>query len=95
MIRALLTITALAFAGSYHPAAARDLQCIDLPACTGCGCRGGPGYRGPNGQCVSYRNLDRICGSGPHSACRFKNAQNSGRNRECLSPRRPSRGAGT
>jgi len=25
--------------------------------CQGCGCKGGPGWRGPNRQCVSHREL--------------------------------------
>jgi hypothetical protein len=39
--------------------------------CRGCGCKGGPGYRekGPNGQCVSWRELNSICGPAPHSNC--------------------------
>lgn len=38
-------------------------------ACEGCGCRGGPGYRGPNGRCVSWAQIGRICGSPPTSRC--------------------------
>ena len=38
-------------------------------ACSGCGCRGGPGYRGPNGQCVGWDRLHRICGSPPTTRC--------------------------
>ncbi len=30
--------------------------------CNTCGCRGGPGYRMPNGKCASWRELDRVCG---------------------------------
>jgi len=30
-------------------------------SCSGCGCRGGPGYRDKNGACVSYSNLISIC----------------------------------
>jgi hypothetical protein len=40
--------------------------------CTGCGCKGGPGFRGPNGRCVSYKQLDRVCGSPPTSKCVFE-----------------------
>ena len=38
-------------------------------ACTGCGCRGGPGYRGPNGQCVGWARLNKICGNPPTTRC--------------------------
>jgi len=31
-------------------AAARSIE----PVCTGCGCRGGPGYRQANGKCASW-----------------------------------------
>ena len=43
--------------------------------CRGCGCKGGPGYRGPSkadgakGACVSYANIIQICGPPPHSNC--------------------------
>ena len=40
--------------------------------CNGCGCKGGPGYRGPRG-CVGYSDLIRVCGPPPHARC----------NREC------------
>ena len=37
--------------------------------CEGCGCKGGPGYRGPNGRCVGYTNLIAVCGPAPHAKC--------------------------
>lgn len=37
--------------------------------CKGCGCRGGPGWRGPDGHCVNSANMDRICGTPPGSHC--------------------------
>jgi hypothetical protein len=49
--------------------------------CSGCGCKGGPGYRGPNGQCVGWRDLDRICGKPPTLRCKP----------EIVNPRPPSR----
>jgi len=39
------------------------------PDCTRCGCKGGPGYRGPDGHCVGWANLRRICGSPPSLRC--------------------------
>ena len=38
-------------------------------ACSGCGCRGGPGYRGPDGNCVSWKTIGRVCGSPPTLSC--------------------------
>jgi hypothetical protein len=38
-------------------------------ACSGCGCRGGPGYRAPNGRCVGWADIGRICGSPPSRNC--------------------------
>ena len=37
-------------------------------SCKGCGCKGGPGYRGPKG-CVGWANLISVCGPSPHSTC--------------------------
>ena len=37
--------------------------------CKGCGCKGGPGYRGPDHKCVSYRNIVQVCGPPPHAGC--------------------------
>lgn len=36
--------------------------------CKGCGCKGGPGYRGPRG-CVGWADLIRTCGPPPHAGC--------------------------
>ncbi|SHG75803.1 hypothetical protein SAMN02745157_4769 [Kaistia soli DSM 19436] len=41
----------------------------EADACQGCGCRGGPGYRAPNGRCVSWAQIGRICGSPPTTHC--------------------------
>jgi hypothetical protein len=38
--------------------------------CKGCGCKGGPGWRGPDGYCVSQAKLAEICGSPPGGACK-------------------------
>jgi hypothetical protein len=39
-------------------------------ACNGgCGSRGGTGYRGPNGKCVEWEQLGRICGDPPTTRC--------------------------
>lgn len=38
-----------------------------------CGDRGGPGYRGPAGICVSWAELGRVCGTPPETKCRAEN----------------------
>jgi hypothetical protein len=38
--------------------------------CDRCGCRGGPGYRGPNGRCVGWADIGRTCGSPPTTRCK-------------------------
>jgi hypothetical protein len=42
--------------------------------CRGCGCKGGPGWRGPNGQCVSNRAMREVCGTPPGKHCRYEGA---------------------
>ena len=42
----------------------------DCPAgCSGCGCRGGPGYRNSKNECVGYSNLVSDCGPPLHNKC--------------------------
>jgi hypothetical protein len=43
--------------------------------CQGCGCKGGPGWRGQNGQCVSHADLTKDCGSPPSTRCTYEGAQ--------------------
>ena len=30
-------------------------------SCSGCGCNGGPGFRGPKGACVGFADYERVC----------------------------------
>jgi hypothetical protein len=53
-------------------------SCPERPACHGCGCKGGPGYRGPDGRCVGFRELDNVCGSPATVRCTFENAPGTG-----------------
>ena len=63
--------------------------CPERPPCTGCGCKGGPGYRGPDDSCVSFRNLEKVCGTPPETRCVFENAPGTGLNHDCaLEPRK-------
>ena len=86
---ALLAFGALVAAAPLPAVAA----CPDRPACHGCGCKGGPGYRGPDGRCVGFANLDRVCGIPPETRCLFENAPGTGANRDCALPPR-ARGKG-
>ncbi len=83
----LLLITALS--SFVQLSAAEAYDCPERPACTGCGCRGGTGYRAPNGHCVGFRELTRVCGAEPAKACTFENAPNTGLNRECALAKKP------
>jgi len=38
--------------------------------CKGCGCKGGPGWRGPDGFCVSQAKLAEVCGSPAGTPCK-------------------------
>ena len=66
------------------PGGAEAVDCVQLPECKGCGCKGGPGYRGPDGSCVGYKALARVCGTPPGSRCAFENAPNAGINEACV-----------
>src|ERR1700751_4901781 len=50
---------------------ALGLIALLLPSQAGatCGERGGPGYRGPNGQCVGWANIGKVCGNPPTTHC--------------------------
>jgi hypothetical protein len=78
---------ALIAAFAVWPHSTGQAACPERPPCHGCGCKGGPGYRAPDGHCVGFRELDKVCGS-PPSRCVFENAPGTGENRECaLAPR--------
>lgn len=63
-MRALITVSfaliSLAFLTLPAPSTA---FADDACRCKGCGCKGGPGWRGPDGFCVSQGKLAQICGS--------------------------------
>jgi len=42
----------------------------DACRCKGCGCKGGPGWRGTDGACVHAAPLTQICGSPPGAPCK-------------------------
>jgi hypothetical protein len=41
----------------------------DACRCKGCGCKGGPGWRGPEGTCVSKAKLAQVCGEPAGAPC--------------------------
>lgn len=60
------------------------VECKQGGRCEGCGCKGGPGYRAPNGKCVGFNNLAKLCGTPPETRCIFENAPGTGGNRDCV-----------
>lgn len=42
----------------------------DACRCKGCGCKGGSGWRGPDGTCVSKAKLALTCGTPPGTPCK-------------------------
>jgi hypothetical protein len=77
MIKILLTLLTLTTMTVVAPAQQRSYSDSSSPECrcVGCGCKGGPGWRGQNGQCVSNANLTRDCGSPPSTRCTHEGAQ--------------------
>lgn len=51
------------------PANAEAVETYQLARCSGCGCKGGPGWRiHKSGRCASFKNLAKECGSPPSAA---------------------------
>lgn len=48
-------------------------------SCSGCACRGGPGYRDAKGQCVGHAQLYSRCGVPPTTRCTFEGGPKVGR----------------
>jgi hypothetical protein len=51
------------------PAAISTATAQETCRCKGCGCKGGAGWRGPDGVCVSKAKLAEICGSPAGTPC--------------------------
>jgi hypothetical protein len=66
-----LIVSSIALFSLVFLAPAAPISAIAQEACTckGCGCKGGPGWRGPEGTCVSKAKLTDICGSPPGEPC--------------------------
>lgn len=51
------------------PAKAETVETYQLTYCSGCGCKGGPGWRiHKSGRCASYKNIAKQCGNPPSPA---------------------------
>jgi len=64
MRASLFSAVALVFLASIASAAADDSRY------KGCGCKGGAGWRGPDGVCVQKAMLSQICGSPAGAPCK-------------------------
>src|ERR1700730_12316886 len=49
--------------------ASAAIGCAITEASATGGTKGGPGYRGPNGKCVAWAEICRVCGSPPTQRC--------------------------
>ena len=47
---------------------------VSTTAFAACGEKGGPGYRGPDGKCVGWSAIGRVCGSPPTLRCMAERA---------------------
>jgi len=65
-MRALLAGVLILFSFAAFAPAFADDDC----RCKGCGCKGGPGWRGPDGFCVSTGKLAEVCGSPAAAPCK-------------------------
>jgi hypothetical protein len=62
-------IFALAAVSLLSPPSVSTALAQEACRCKGCGCKGGPGWRGPDGACVSKAKLAEICGSPAGTPC--------------------------
>ncbi|MFG1340667.1 hypothetical protein [Xanthobacter autotrophicus] len=79
-LRGLLLLAALVAAPL--GASAKE-ACPERPPCEGCCCGGGAGYRGPDGRCVGFKPLIKVCGDPPETRCVFENAPGTAVNYDC------------
>jgi hypothetical protein len=66
MRASLFSALALVFLASIVPASADDCRC------KGCGCKGGAGWRGPDGACVQKAALNQVCGTPAGAPCKHE-----------------------
>ena len=68
-MRSVAALSALIFLTFLVPQGGPAAYAQEVCRCKGCGCKGGPGWRGPEGTCVSQAKLAEICGSPPGAPC--------------------------
>lgn len=73
-------LLALALTAWSMPSNAQTITSYQLTSCSGCGCKGGPGWRiHKSGRCASHKNLAKACGHPPsNSRCTNELANISG-----------------
>jgi len=72
-VSSMAMLSTLVVISAGRPALARDQGSACM--CHGCGCKGGPGWRDRNNQCVSPQQLKNVCGEPPSTNCTFEGAR--------------------
>jgi hypothetical protein len=67
-MRSVAALSALIFLVFLVPQGGPTANAQEACRCKGC-CKGGPGWRGPEGTCLSQAKLAEICGSPPGAPC--------------------------
>jgi hypothetical protein len=58
-----------------RPGVVAAMLCLlSASAFAACGEKGGPGYRGPDGRCVGWSAIGRVCGNPPTQRCTAERA---------------------
>ena len=52
------------------PAPSTAVAAEEACRCKGCGCKGGSGWRGPDGFCISQGKLAEVCGTPAGAPCK-------------------------
>jgi hypothetical protein len=60
------------------------LLAVPAPAYAKCGTQGGPGYRGPDGNCKGWAELGRVCGCPPSTRCTAEQAHPDAEKAACM-----------
>ena len=58
-------------------------------SCGWCGCKG-PGYRGPDGHCIGWKQFARICGNPPSAHCKYEGNKNGPASKDSTSQSAPN-----
>jgi hypothetical protein len=74
-MRALIAGSLVLISFAFLPLASPPVLAQEACRCKGCGCKGGPGWRGPEGTCVSAAKLAQICGTAAGAPCKQEAAE--------------------